>query len=494
MKQIWYRKTRMVLMASLLFLLASCIDGFHDDETFSSGVTNTQLESPDATKVKITSQVNSQGVDEFKIQWPVIYGAGGYRFSLYIVDDPSNPQPVGVENEIIDGCTVIRPQQEDTKYQIKITTLGNDKYNNKDAVNTMEFVFSTLVPSVATIPSNTELSAWFAAHPISPSSVEQAYELEPNGVYTLDGKLDFGLNWITFRGDKVHHPKITYGENGRIITQSGLKIKFIDFDCSNVPSTSANGSLLLLSDTPDASILRTASDVSSFPALIDKDIVIKSCNIMGINKYLLFSNNSTKGYTIKNLRIQNCIIASNSITNVIALPQGYINDLTLIQNTIYSLVNSSAQFISYNNSGRPTRGGYVAGTIALYNNTLYNITNSGNFANYPGMSNTTVTVKLRQNLFVDCSNRNVVRRLCPNGNTTCPREFSNNAYWWNPDGFAVGDEMDGSAGDKSGTGFYENPNFVGPINNPDPAKVNFTPSGINVLSKKVGDPRWLSVQ
>jgi hypothetical protein len=45
--------------------------------------------------------VNSQGVDEFKIQWPVIYGAGGYRFSLYIVDDPSNPQPVGVENEML---------------------------------------------------------------------------------------------------------------------------------------------------------------------------------------------------------------------------------------------------------------------------------------------------------------------------------------------------------------------------------------------------------
>ena len=44
----------MVLMASLLFLLASCIDGYHDDWTFSSGVTNTTLLSPDSSKVTFT--------------------------------------------------------------------------------------------------------------------------------------------------------------------------------------------------------------------------------------------------------------------------------------------------------------------------------------------------------------------------------------------------------------------------------------------------------
>lgn len=490
-------KFRILVFASLIMSLTSCIDGYNDEWTYSPGVVNTQLESPDASGITITTQVNRQGNEEFKIKWPVVYGAGGYSFTLYNIDDPQNPVAVGQENQTVDGCSVIRPQQEDTKYRIVIKTLGNTKYNNKEAETATQVDFTNLVPTVARIPNNSELSSWFAQwiaqNPDSISNLkERAFELEPNGNYTLDGNLDFGLNWITFRGDKIYRPKITYGVNGRLITQSGLKIKFIDFDLSNIPSTEANGALLLLSANPNPSIVRAA--YSSFPALIDKDILIKSCNIMGINKYLFYTNASSKNYTVKSFRIQDCIIASNSTTNVIALPQGYVNDLSLIQNTIYSRVNSSTQFITYQNAGRPDRGGYLSGSISLYNNTLYNLSYSGNFANYPGMSNISVTVRLKQNLFVDCSSKNVARRLCPNGNLTCPREFNDNAYWWNPDGFTEADEMGGSSGDKSGSGFYENPSFVGPINDANPANVNFTPIGATIRSKKVGDPRWLTVQ
>ena len=35
------------------------------------------------------------------------------------------------------------------------------------------------------------------------------------GTYTMNDVVDFGARAVTFRGDKVNHPKVTFGESAR---------------------------------------------------------------------------------------------------------------------------------------------------------------------------------------------------------------------------------------------------------------------------------------
>jgi hypothetical protein len=60
-----------------------------------------------------------------------VKGAGGYEFTLYNVDDFEKPIVIGVEKEVIDGCSAVREVEADTKYMAAIRTLGNEQYNTK---------------------------------------------------------------------------------------------------------------------------------------------------------------------------------------------------------------------------------------------------------------------------------------------------------------------------------------------------------------------------
>ena len=169
-----------------------------------------------------------------KVEWPVIMGAGGYLFSMYIVDDPTNPVAV-VKDSIIDGCSVACTYLDDTNYKVEIKTLGNDKYNNKDAASVSEVTWSTLVPAT-TIPAGTDLNTYFENNPItSGKDVEVAYELEAGGSYTISGDLNLGVNNVQLRGNKVNHAKVTFTGSGAIVSSGGgMALKFIDFDCDVV--------------------------------------------------------------------------------------------------------------------------------------------------------------------------------------------------------------------------------------------------------------------
>ena len=71
---------------SMILFMGSCAgDGF-DEETFSGGVTNTQLDSPKASDVAFEKLATTE--NNVKVTWSVVMGAGGYKFSMYIVDDP----------------------------------------------------------------------------------------------------------------------------------------------------------------------------------------------------------------------------------------------------------------------------------------------------------------------------------------------------------------------------------------------------------------------
>jgi hypothetical protein len=470
MKQIGFRKKSVWLFTIAMLWFTSCIDGYKDDWTFSSGVEGVELQSPPSDRVMFSK--NAEGTI-LTITWSVVYGAGGYLFSLYDVTDPKSPIAV-VENEKVDGCSKKCPLLEDTNYKVVIKSLGNEKFNNKEAVTATEVFYSTMIPAIS-IPNGQDLYAYFTENPIPQSDEEQAYELEAGGNYTLSEPLDLGSNWLTLRGNKVNRPTITYASDGRLICSSkGFNLKFINFDCSAVPAEEVTASLLMLNPTPDETINIEDSYV------IPNPIVIQSCDIKGIAR-LFYDNNNA--YVTSNLLIKNCIIEVNSAKECIYAYGGHISHLTISNSTIYGLVESSSYFIRYKNNARTT-----GGTVSLNNNTFYNLVKTGQMANYSGMNTSGITLNVALNIFVDCGNQNVIRRLSAGGNNMT-KNLSYNCYWYNSAFPQVG-EIDHNNGDKSGTGFGEDPAFA------NAAGGDFTvgASAMKILEKRCGDPRWLPEQ
>ena len=78
------RSVHCMAFAAATLLLGSCINGYDDDWTFSSGVSGVTLESPKAEEVTFTLNVEGTSV---KVEWPVVLGASGYEFTLYNIDD-----------------------------------------------------------------------------------------------------------------------------------------------------------------------------------------------------------------------------------------------------------------------------------------------------------------------------------------------------------------------------------------------------------------------
>lgn len=224
---------------SAILLFVSCAKGFNDNETFSGGVTNTQLESPILDDNSFSTLTNSDGSESVKITWPVVMGAGGYLLNVSLIEDPADPtvtaeNPIVVmQDSIVDGSSVVFTKTEDATYKIKIKTLGNEKLNNKEAQESTDFKYVALVPAT-TIPVGEDI-AEYINNQLKDSDKEQAFALEAGKAYVLNGVVDFRLNVITLRStDKENRPIVKIGANGGLVTQAGLKIKFINFDCSEM--------------------------------------------------------------------------------------------------------------------------------------------------------------------------------------------------------------------------------------------------------------------
>jgi len=479
MKQISLRKSYFMLAMVVSLLLASCIDGYKDDWTFSSGVSNTTLLSPDSTSVTFSKDTKGNLV----VTWPVVYGASGYQFTLYIVDDPNNPVAVGTENDVIDGCSATRALKKNTKYQVKIKTLGDAKYNNKDAEKVTSVKYSTLLPAYEVIPDNTDLYEYFTNHVIPDSTKELAYELVANGKYTLSGPVDFQKHWITLRGDKVFHPTITYGASGRLRITAGFTLEYVDVDCNAIGADVTDGALLLFSANPDPAILSTKNN-SYY--IIPNDIVLDQCNIYGINRRLIYDANVK--YCLTTLTISDCKITLNALNDanggIIYMQGGFVNNFVIQNSTVYGKTATPGYFLRYNNSGRPDRAGFASGAINFYNNTFYNVVYSGQMGNYSGMNSALVRLSVTQNIFVNCGSNAVIRRLSVS-TTTMPRTLDKNCYWY--DGvYPEATEVTPIYGDKSGTAYGVDPTFA------DPANGNFTvgASATSIITNQSGDPRW----
>lgn len=475
------------LVATCLALFVSCAqDGYDDDEKWESSVKNTQLVSPDASDITITS--TTDGATTI-ISWNVIHGAGGYICSLYDVSDTENPIVVDeIENQLVDGCSLTASREEDTNYKFVIRTAGNEELNNTEATTTTEVEFTSFVESYATIPAGSDLAAWFTANPWPESlddDTELYYDLEPGGSYTMSAAIDFASTAITLRTtSQTDHAVVTFtGTDVCFLTKSGLTLKYIDFECSTslVP-------FIMMNSSPDADMLGATGSGSYYN--IQDAVYLCGCNIENLN-YGIIHSNGVK-YCLETFMVSNCNIhltvsaeANASNHAAVYFYNGFINTLDFKNSTVWNTGDSDMNyFVQYSNDGRCTRAGYTSNTVSYDNCSFYNLAKSGQWANYSAFKGqSTSTWVMTENIFVDCGNKQICRRFLAGQGNQSTATFKYNTYMF--DGEFESTDGSVSGYDDSGTAIEEDPLWT------DPANGDFTVGGAAQIEKETGDPRWL---
>lgn len=480
------------LRASMIFVLfalflTSCIEGYENDEMWSSGVENIVLQSPSTDDVIITPSADGSTL---RIEWPIVMGAGGYEFSLYIVDDPDNPILVGEENQIIDGNTVEREMLEDTYYRVVVKSLGNPKFNNKEAESPSIIEYNNLLPVTAVIPSGANLTDYFLANPIPESDTELCYELEAGGDYTMNGDVPIGMTSVTFRGNKVNHANINLLNGSFLNGGAGLKIKFIDIDCTSFEGSLTSNAIIRMDPEFNEAAAAATSTNGYLVIPTTSPVALQSCEIKGLSHYLF--HDAGKKYAIGTFLIKDCIIGqnTNSFNNAtIRFPSAMVKDLIFSNSTFYNEVPSHGSNriiqISSGHVGnvRPTAEVWANGNMTITNSTFYQVSKGAQSFNSNGaMGQRTDKVTITNNVVVDTSeNGGFVRRL-RRGNTNAIFEASNNSYWYNG-AFPAGEISGGR--DESGTHLESDPQLTYLGNG------QFQMNGSEQIAKRIGDPRWL---
>ncbi|WP_195532828.1 DUF4992 family lipoprotein [Bacteroides finegoldii] len=480
------------LLAMALFIV-SCAKGVDDSETFSGGVTNAQLESPE--EINFATTTNADGSENLKLSWSVVMGAGGYKVNVHNMNDPVNPVAV-VTDSIIDGSSMSFAKLEDTNYHISVLTLGNKKLNNTDAQMATEKDYKAF-EAVATIHEGESLAEYVNNDmPDFAQNLEQCIVLEPGVTYQLDAIADFGMNAVTLRGDVENRPTIVIGTDGGLVTQGGLKIKNVNFDCTAM--TNQIG-VVTLSDEPDASISAGAlgyvdsngNSLGTAAYIINNPIIFQGCHFTEIKNSLIYAG--TKPWAISDFRIMNCIVELNSRGE-----QPFINfygggrairDLSIQNSTFYNLLatnSGTAYFIRLSNASnaQPQKNWGVSGdfgSVTIKNNTFYQTFSGKDFANNIPSRNTIKTT-VAYNVFY---NTYRVNKVFGSSNV---KTYNNNYMYAVASGDGKIQDLDNT--DKTTYGIVENPQFIGPVDN-EPTLVNFAPANTTqIYENKAGDPRW----
>lgn len=477
-----------ICFASMMIGLAtSCAEGVDVDENFNAGVSNTQLEAPELSEENLKVQVNGDGSESVDISWPVVLGAGGYLANVDIVNDPANPISI-VKDSIIDGCHFSFPREVDTKYEITVSTLGNEKLNNKASVDASSIAYSTMLPATI-IPEGVEISQFIADNLPAGTTEETAFELLAGKTYQLSGKADLKTANVTIRGDRYNRPFVVVSGEGTIINQNGVKIRNINFDMSDAPLTS----LITLSPEPDPMFSTEALGLKALSSdvkdgfIVQNAISIESCNFRNLPGSIISSGEA--GWAISNFRIDNCVVQFKKANSKPAINMedcwsfGSIKTMTLSNSTFYNLSNIKCRFIRYGGRFKPNQifGPGATCEHTLANSTFYKTFTGDQFANNMDQSQLTATI-------THCIFYDIMRldQYCFRTGTTCVP--SDNVSWLAGDEpklhnnvLKISEEID--------------PNFTGPTDlefNIDEAKggVNFLPRASVCVEKKIGDPRW----
>lgn len=435
--------------------------------------------------------MRADGSEALKLTWPVVRGAKGYLCNITLLDDPENPVKY-VTDSLVDGCSFIFDRLEDAKYEIEVKTVGDPELNNKDSQEVSTLSYTTLVDAVI-VPEGEELSSWIAAN-IKDTKEEQGFELLPGATYTLDNPLDFGLYTVTLRGNRLENANVILGNGGKFVTQGGLRIKYINFDCTEATSIG----VLELSTEPDPSISNDAlgykaDGATSDGFVIEKPVAFTKCNFKNIHKSLLYG--SKKNWSLFNFSIENCIVQLDAddtheycILHLHGAGNGLIKNMTLKNSTFLNLyARNKGAFLRYSNSSQaqPKRifGNKENSVQHIITNCTFVKTFTGNgwgFANNMTSQNV-AKLSVHHNIFYD-----VYRLQKYMGNCTkiaydnIMRGVTNSV-----------DNTDKTSYVTEYPAFEFEDNAVASLDFTKPnCGLKFKPLESDAISKKIGDPRW----
>lgn len=487
------RKSAYILPVALA-LVASCADdGFNEDEKWVTSVQNAQLTNP--TEISISKTSTSDTEKTVVFTWNVVHGAGGYLLSVTNISDPNAPFAV-VTDSLIDRCSaaLILPNEE--TYEFRLRTAENKKYHNTQATEAYIQKFDTYVPSVA-IPDGTEIASWVAEH-LTDSEEEQGIALVPGGHYTLDTLVDFRLNIMEFRGDKVNRPTVTIGEKGGFSIYGGLKLKYINFDCTN--ATKQNGIINMGNNEEKAAPLlkQYAADANSTKYYHDEEtILVQGCTFKSVPNAFIADGNMS--WCVKDFAIKDCFIELNPDDSKLDNTGSpfidfhragiTIKDITFANSTFINLKKSSAYFIRFKNESNASitkaYGKAYTGLFSMDHCTLVRCTANGQFGNQCWKSGETISwrncifydtrylQKLVRNLSVNFTNaENVIWGITNTVDNTDKERFATEEDPQFACGEISADILEGYDFSKKNGGF------------------NLEPTNGMAASLKYGDPRW----
>lgn len=474
--------------AGALFFTSCAKDGF-DDETFDSGVSNTQVATISADEITITPSADGKSQT---ITWPVVMGAGGYRVSL--VDLGNIEEPI-INDSIVDGCSVTGKREEDVNYKLTVLPLGNVKKSTTDASEAASLQFSTFTPTYKTIPAGSNLNEWFAANPFPEETKEENlnFDLEAGGEYTLSGTLDFNTQPVTLRSNsKSNHATINFTGEASVTFVAPFNLKYVDVDCSAQEISSTNHGIFAFSKDPSAAKKGTEIDPKYKWAnpLIEKPVTFLNCNFKSVKSYFFWDNQ--QAVCAMTMLIDNCVVhlaPEKAFSGGVFWTNkgGQVNELYITNSTFYELDDCVGDYKYFYQAGMVSGEEIYAdktiatNTVSYTNSTFYHVTwNGGQWGNYNRMGGRACSHWILTDcIFFDCSPSGVARRFL-HGKTGQDVKFNNNTYM-NADGTF----QDPGNYDLSGTDIKEDPQFA------DPDDGDFTISGATQVARKTGDPRWL---
>jgi hypothetical protein len=474
--------------AGALFFTSCAKDGF-DDETFDSGVSNTQVATISADEITITPSADGKSQT---ITWPVVMGAGGYRVSL--VDLGNIEEPI-INDSIVDGCSVTGKREEDVNYKLTVLPLGNVKKSTTDASEAASLQFSTFTPTFKTIPAGSNLNEWFAANPFPEETKEENlnFDLEAGGEYTLSGTLDFNTQPVTLRSNsKSNHATINFTGEASVTFVAPFNLKYVDVDCSAQEISSTNHGIFAFSKDPSAAKKGTDIDPKYKWAnpLIEKPVTFLNCNFKSVKSYFFWDNQ--QAVCAMTMLIDNCVVhlaPEKAFSGGVFWTNkgGQVNELYITNSTFFELDDCVGDYKYFYQAGMVSGEEIYAdktiatNTVSYTNSTFYHVTwNGGQWGNYNRMGGRACSHWIMTDcIFFDCSPSGVARRFL-HGKTGQDAKFSNNTYM-NADGTF----QDPGNYDLSGTDIKEDPQFA------DPDDGDFTISGATQVARKTGDPRWL---
>lgn len=468
--------------------IASCAQGFDNNELFTSSVSNSQLESPAQSDITFSRVFNADGSQSVKVSWPVVAGASGYECIAKIVNNPDSPEVI--YNDVVDGTSFLFPRERDTYYEVSVRPIGNTKLNNKDAVTASVASHSTFV-SPMQIPAG-NLASSIQSIMDQYGDPEYIFELEPGERYEIDSAIDFGESVVTLEGNASSHPIVTLGGQGVIRTSASLTINNINFDCTE---NNLKGGIIECSYAPSESVKGTNTYILS------GSIILQSCMFKNVSACLIAPGNCSWG--IEDVRVIDCIIQldnDGSVWTDCAIISGYstnhifeggnswysaIKNTTVKNTTIYNIRNSSqnVRMFRFSNKDVAKVFGTPDGSITMENCTFSKTFVSKEFANNMG-NKAEFEINVKNSVFY------AVFRLqkMKNGNTTINAQPETNAICGG--GLLTVDNTDKTTyATEEEFGFIGDCNQVLDLTQPN-GGVNFKATG--ALSSTVGDPRWLN--